>query len=355
MSDTPWYQRCRLEMLPDQGGRLHLVGRTAQAVYLALRLHADTITGIAYPSVDTIAAGLGITRRPVQSALGELTRNGLIDIELAGGGWGRTTHYKITPPNSAHSSALTDQKGAVPSAVIDQNSAPTSAVLNGKGAVSCTKGRSVVRETALLQAPEEHIRVKKRLHACSKLRAALRKAGVHESAFDHLAKLDNLSPADVEAIHQRAKAKNPKNVAGLVVRMLKDGERAEDGDPDTLSPDMFSDENLPTSEEVGAMLGGYTKTDADNARQSVDDMPEPRPHELTEAMAWRTITPDAHFVSHAKQACPELFSSKGFWLGGGLFEAERVVAVTYRWAVENTVAGERFAQNYAAKAAEVGS
>lgn len=55
-----------------------LIGTTAKAVYAAISTHRNTGTGDCFPSIETIATGLAISRRTVQRCLDELETHHVI-------------------------------------------------------------------------------------------------------------------------------------------------------------------------------------------------------------------------------------------------------------------------------------
>jgi len=188
----PWYKRCRLELCRDQGGRLHQVKGSAHGVYLALRLHANAETGIAWPAVDTIASGLGISRRSVQIALRSLEQAGMIrEISKGGGrkseGKYCTAGYQITPPSGATDCASKSTRGAT-------DCAPRPF----RGATECSQGRNPLRGGAQPTAPEEVLRgieeQQQDAAADPGLARALKLAGVAEPARSELVELPGITP-----------------------------------------------------------------------------------------------------------------------------------------------------------------
>ena len=96
------------EELDPELGRLHLVGRPAQAVWFVLVSFANHRTGLACPSHETVAGSLGCTVKTVERAVGELEQHGMIELIRRGGGRKRsgkgiTNKYLITPPNPDNS------------------------------------------------------------------------------------------------------------------------------------------------------------------------------------------------------------------------------------------------------------
>jgi len=90
--------------LDPETGRLHQVGRSAQAVYFVLIFYANSKTRLAWPKHDTIAARLGCRSKTVERAIAELAEQGLIEFVRRGGGrrtsgTGITNVIKVTPPN----------------------------------------------------------------------------------------------------------------------------------------------------------------------------------------------------------------------------------------------------------------
>lgn len=65
------------------------------AVLDVLRRHQNSATGLAWPSVATIARSKGLTERAVWRILKSLRGAGLLEVVAAGGGRGRMTRYRI--------------------------------------------------------------------------------------------------------------------------------------------------------------------------------------------------------------------------------------------------------------------
>lgn len=108
--------------LDPETGRLCKVGRPAQAVYMVLVCHANQKTRIAWPSHDTIAASLGCGIKVVERAVGDLQKQGLIEVLKRGGGRTKTgkgisNRYKITPPYPVRNDGV--EGGATPSEMTD--------------------------------------------------------------------------------------------------------------------------------------------------------------------------------------------------------------------------------------------
>lgn len=78
------------------------LGGSAIKVYLVIGLYADFSTGWAYPSIRTIAKQAGISRQTVLTAVGELTRVGLLATSKSSG---RSTAYKVVRGEPARPSA----------------------------------------------------------------------------------------------------------------------------------------------------------------------------------------------------------------------------------------------------------
>ena len=77
------------------------LGGSAIKVYLVIGLYADFSTGWAYPSIRTIAKQAGISRQTVLTAIGELTRVGLLATSKSRG---RSTAYKVVRGEPARTS-----------------------------------------------------------------------------------------------------------------------------------------------------------------------------------------------------------------------------------------------------------
>jgi biotin operon repressor len=97
--------------LDPKTGRLHQVGRPAQAVYFVLVSYANRMTRLAWPSHDKIAACLGCGVKTVERAIAELEEQGLIKVVRRGGGrqksgQGISNLIKITPPNPVKSDGV---------------------------------------------------------------------------------------------------------------------------------------------------------------------------------------------------------------------------------------------------------
>lgn len=203
-STSTWQDQLRAELCPDEGGRLHKIGTTAQAVYLALRLHVYKPGGIAFPSVDAIATGLGLKRRAVQLALRKLESEGLIKCVAKGGG----RPSKGQKPSAAKYQ-LTPLKGASPCAA--------------KGASSDTKGRMAMHEKAHRDAPElEGIKTEAAgpdAAADVDLIRALTAAGVGEPKRSELARLPGLDARTVR--NKAAWCREHGKGAGALIRELE--------------------------------------------------------------------------------------------------------------------------------------
>ncbi len=86
----PFFFRIDHDLLRSESFKT--LGGSAIKVYLVIGLYSDFGTGWAYPGIRTIAGQAGLSRQTVLSAIGDLTRLGLLATSKSKG---RSTAYKI--------------------------------------------------------------------------------------------------------------------------------------------------------------------------------------------------------------------------------------------------------------------
>lgn len=340
----------QIECYPERGGRLHLVGVCAVAVYHVLCSHAGPQRP-AYPSVLTIMKALNKSEAAVRRALKKLREHGLIRITEVGGGRSKATKYLITPPGLSQNQGklpinpVTDDMVSVPNPATDDRVSPGNPIkgetLSPVNPVTPDPKPCQPCNNTLSPVIPKQIRAHKEHAACSSdLLDRLKELGVKGRKLGEVAALANLTVEQINAVFNAAQSKSNAggNPIGLMIRMLLDGERGERQLAVVARTHARHEAHAKAHDQAQHML---------NALPAADD-----PGLKAEATAWAKHFGEPHVLTIAKEAVPHLRVRDANCVETWIVAPEadpRVLIACYAYARTNYINDERFAGLYSAE------
>ena len=190
-------------------------------VVIAAHANADYRASLGMRRIGRLA---GIELGSVSRSVKELVAASLLNASASGRG--HPMQYEILVPSPTKCSPTSEHPMDI---------SVGAGVNAAEGECSPSRGGSVHPVAQKCSPGSERNRKNredKQTDCCSDVFSCLQKVGVKGRALERLARLDGLTALDVTSVLKRAKAKanNPDNPVGLLIKMLDNGERADDAD-----------------------------------------------------------------------------------------------------------------------------
>lgn len=372
-----WFGKAfQIECDPEKGGRLHRVDGAAHGVYLVLVSHSNT-NGITFPSVEFMAKALKYSVSKVRRGLKGLIQHGLIEVAVAGGGQGRPTKYKITPPLLLPDNLNDSREGVSHDMVFGYKTGnPETASLGNPATGDSFPGPNPVTHDSPSQSkpprgetlpsgnppstgpkpchieppnpspvrPEKSKKELKQKDACcSDLRGHLEGMGVKGNKLDEISSLPDLTIEQIDAVHEEAqtKSRGDGNTIGLMITMLLDGERGDK---------RVAERQREWRRQEASCLSEQRAHEFLAALPEVEDMTL-----LAIANDWYDHFGKIRLLATARDALPELLIEDHNGVLSWSVDPstdKRVLVACYVYDREHTTAGEKFALEWAARQQE---